>query len=145
MSCTGLPANTPFLLVEASLLVAIDPSAKPLLTGTSVTTLPGLLALISATPELNASSVAFPNSDSSGDLTYGYTVPSTQPTDPNATCPPSTEQLNSGLIGCAVAMINLETFKPVTAGTFVLSYKGQPVFPPSPTLALSASAQPHSH
>ena len=76
MSCTGLPASTSFLLVEASLLVAIDPSAKPLLTGTSVTTLPGLLALISATPELNATSVAFPNSNASGDLTYGYTVPS---------------------------------------------------------------------
>ena len=35
MSCTGLPASTPFLLVEASLLVAIDPSAEPLLTGTT--------------------------------------------------------------------------------------------------------------
>lgn len=145
MSCTGLPASTSFLLVEASLLVAIDPSAEPLLTGTSVTTLPGLLALISATPELNATSVAFPSSNASGDLTYGYTVPSSQPTDPNATCPPSTEQLNSGLIGCAVAMIDLTTFKPVTAGTFVLSFKGQPVFPPDPTLALSAAVQPHSH
>ena len=41
ISCTGLPASTPFVLVEASLLVAVDPSAKPLLTGTSVTTLPG--------------------------------------------------------------------------------------------------------
>jgi len=145
VSCTGLPANNPFLLVEASLLVAIDPSAKPLLTGTSVTTLPGLLALIAATPELNATSVAFPSSNASGDLTYGYTVPSSQPTDPNATCPPSTEQLNSGLVGCAVAMINLTTFKPVTAGTFVLSFKGQAVFPPDPTLALSATVQPHSH
>ena len=147
ISCTGLPASTSFVLVEASLLVAVDPSAKPLLTGTSVTTLPGLLALISATPELNATSIPLPlpSSNASGDLTTTYTVPSTQPTDPNAKCPPTTEQLNSGLVGCAVAMINATTFKPVTAGTFVLSYKGQPVFPPDPTLALSATEQPHSH
>ncbi len=144
ISCTGLPDSTSYLLVEASLLVAIDPSAKGLLTGTSVTSLPGLEALIAATPELNADPLTwgFPSSNANGDLTYAYTVPSTQPTDPNGTCPPSTEQLNSGLIGCAVAMIDLTTFKPVTQGTFVLNYKGQPVLPPNPTLALSIKAIP---
>lgn len=135
-NCSGFPASHPFLIVEASLLVAIDPAAKPLLTG-QATSVPGLLAIISALPELNALSVAFPNSDATGHLTYAYTVPSTQPLDPNATCPPTTQELNSGLIGCALAMIDLTSFKPVVPGTAVLSYKGQPVFPPKPTLALA--------
>jgi len=138
ITCAHLAASTPYLLVETSLLVAIDPAATPLFTG-SVTSVPGLLALIAALPELNATSEAFPFSDSKGALTYNYTIPTTQPTDPNATCPPTTEQLNAGLIGCAVAMIDLANFKPVTAGTFVLHYATQPFFPPGPTLALSSS------
>jgi hypothetical protein len=36
-------------------------------------------------------------------------------------------------------MIDLESFKPVVAGTFVLSYKGDPLFPPDPTLSLSTT------
>jgi hypothetical protein len=135
-NCKGLTASHPYLIVEASLLVAIDPAAKPLLTG-QATSVPGLLAIIAALPELNALSVAFPSSDAKGHLTFAYTVPSSQPLDPNATCPPTTPELNSGLIGCALAMIDLTTFKPVTPGTCVLSYKGQSIFPPSPTLALT--------
>jgi hypothetical protein len=138
VDCKGMPANNPYLLIETSLLVAIDPAAAPLLQG-QTTSVPGLLAVIAALPEMNALSVAFPTSDSSGVLNYNYTVPSTQPPDPNATCPPTTEEVDSGLIGCAVAMIDLTTFKPVTAGTFVLNYKGQPFFPPNPTLALSTT------
>ena len=138
IKCDGFPASHPYLLVETSLLVAIDPAAKPLLTG-QATSVPGLLGIVAALPEMNLLSVAFPSSDATGHLTYAYTVPSSQPLDPNATCPPSTQQLNSGLIGCAVAMIDMTTFKPVTTGTFVLSYKGQPVFPPQPTLAVSPS------
>ena len=129
ITCAHLAASTPYLLVETSLLVAIDPAATPLFTG-SVTSVPGLLALIAALPELNATSEAFPFSDSKGALTYNYTIPTTQPTDPNATCPPTTEQLNAGLIGCAVAMIDLANFKPVTAGTFVLHYATPAVLPP---------------
>jgi hypothetical protein len=138
VDCKGFPANHPYLLIETSLLVAIDPAAAPLLQG-QTTSLPGLLALISALPEMNALSVAFPTSNSSGVLNTNYTVPTSQPLDPNATCPPTTEELNSGLIGCAVAMIDLESFKPVTEGTFVLNYKGQPYFPPDPTLALGSA------
>ncbi|HVA02441.1 MAG TPA: hypothetical protein VMU64_01735 [Acidimicrobiales bacterium] len=136
IDCKRFPDSHPYLLIETSLLVAIDPAAAPLLTG-QATSVPGLLAIIAALPEMNATSVAFPTSNSKGVLDYNYTVPRTQPLDPNATCPPTTEELNSGLIGCAVAMIDLESFKPVTQGTFVLNYKGQPYFPPSPTMAIS--------
>jgi hypothetical protein len=137
IACAGLPKSTEFLQVELSLLTAIDPNASTLLTGGSVTSVSGLLALIATVPEINALSEAFVSSDSTGALTTNYTIPSTQPTDPNATCPPSTEELNSGLIGCAIAMIDLSTFKPVTAGTFVTSYAGDPLFPAGPTLALT--------
>jgi hypothetical protein len=34
-------------------------------------------------------------------------------------------------------MIDLTTFKPVTAGTCLLNYKGQPILPPNPTLAVA--------
>ena len=139
--CTGLTPNNPYVLVEASLLIAIDPAAKPLLTG-QVTSLAGLLALLAATPEINPQSVPvlpLPLSDGSGNFNYAFTVPSSQPPDPNATCPPSNQELDSGLIGCAVAMIDGTTFKPVMAGTAVLSYKFQPVFPPDPTVALTST------
>jgi len=138
VSCTGLAPNHPYLLVEISLLVAIDPSARPLLTGASVTSEAGLLALLSASPEINATSEGFPITNSSGAVSYNYTVPSTQPTDPNATCPPSTEQANSGMIGCAVAMLDAESGQPVEAGTFVLHWASSGgIFPPDPTLHLS--------
>jgi hypothetical protein len=136
INCKHFPANHPYLLAEASLLVAIDPAAKPLLTG-QATSVPGLLGIIAAVPELNALSLAFPTSNSSGDINFNYTVPTSQPLGPDASCPPTTEEINSGLIGCAVAMIDLESFKPVVAGTFVLEFKGDPLLPPNPTLALS--------
>jgi hypothetical protein len=44
-----------------------------------------------------------------------------------------------GLIGCALAMIDLTTFKVVAAGSALVNYKGQSLLPPAPTLALSAT------
>ncbi len=140
VACTGLSDTTPYMLVEASLLLAVDPAAKPLLTG-QATSVPGLLGLISGLPEINATSEAFPVSGLTGNLNDAYTVPTTQPTDPNATCPPTTQQFNSGLIGCVVVMINLTTLAPVTAGTFILHYKTDTsLLPPNPTLALSTGS-----
>ncbi len=141
VNCKHFPDSTPYLLIETSLLVAVDPAAAPLLQG-QATSLPGLLAIISALPEMNAQSVAFATSSSSGILNTNYKIPTSQPLDPNATCPPTTEEDNSGLIGCAVAMIDLENFKPVTTGTFVIEYKGDPFLPGNPTMALSTT-EPH--
>ncbi|HUI05316.1 MAG TPA: hypothetical protein VLZ77_17395 [Acidimicrobiales bacterium] len=139
VSCTGLTPNHPYLLVEISLLVAIDPSARPLLTGASVTSEAGLLAALAAAPEINATSEGFPITNSKGALNYNYTVPSTQPTDPNATCPPSSEQNNSGMIGCAIAMLDATSGTPVEAGTFVLHWASSGgIFPADPTLHLSS-------
>jgi Bacterial Ig domain len=139
ISCTGLPPLHPYLLVGTSLLLAIDPAAAPLLSGQLVS-LPGVLALLSALPEIDLASEALPISDLFGNLSVTWTVPAFQPLDPNAGCPPTQKEFNSGLIGCAVAMIDLTSFKPVAAGSAVFEYSGFPFLPSNPTLALSASS-----
>jgi hypothetical protein len=138
ISCKGLPPLHPYLLVGTSLLLAIDPAAAPLLSGQLVS-LPGVLALLAALPEIDLASEALPISDLFGNLNFTWTVPAFQPLDPNAGCPPTQQEFNSGLIGCAVAMIDLTSFKPVAAGSAVFEYSGFPFLPPNPTLALSAS------
>jgi Bacterial Ig domain len=138
ISCKGLPPLHPYLFVGTSLLLGIDPAAAPLLSG-EIVSLPGLLALLSALPEIDLASEALPISDLSGNLNLTWTVPAFQPLDPNASCPPTQQEANSGLIGCAVAMIDLTSFKPVAAGSGVFEYSGFPFLPPNPTLALSTS------
>jgi small conductance mechanosensitive channel len=138
IACTGLPALSPFLVLQASLLIGIDPQAAALLSGGA----PGpgtITAALAALPEIDAASFNFPVSDLNGNLSFTYTVPTIQATDPNATCPPTTPEINAGLLGCALAMVDLTTQKPVAAGSAVLEYQGEPVFPPNPTLALSAT------
>jgi hypothetical protein len=137
IDCTGLSAAHPYLVMEVSLLLGIDPRAAPLLDG-NITSLPALMALLDALPEINPAALAFPLTDLSGNLNYTYTLPASQASDPMATCPPSNAELNMGLIGCALAMIDLTTFKVVGAGSALVNYTGQPLIPPSPTLALSA-------
>jgi hypothetical protein len=137
IACTGLSALHPYLVMEVSLLLGIDPKAAPLLNG-DITSLPALMALLDALPEINPAALAFPLTDTSGNLNYTYTLPTSQASDPEATCPPSNAELNMGLIGCALAMIDLTTFKVVGAGSALVNYAGQPLIPPSPTLAISA-------
>jgi hypothetical protein len=139
ISCTGLPALHPYLLLETSLLIGIDPKAAALLSGGATPSAATLESALAALPEINPGSFAFPVSNLSGDLNETYTVPSTQPTDPNASCPPSVLEFNAGLIGCALAMVDLTTQKPVAAGSGVLEWTGYPFLPPDPTLALSTT------
>jgi len=134
VDCTGLPALTPFLLFQTSLLIAIDPNTASLLSGSvSPST---LIAVLSALPLINVEAFTFPTSDENGDLDYSYTIPSSQAPDPNASCPPSKEEFNSGLIGCALALVDLENATAVSAGSALLEYKGFDLFPPGPTLAV---------
>jgi hypothetical protein len=136
--CSGMPDSHPYLFMETSLLLGIDPKAAPLLDG-QITSVPGLLALLDSLPEINPLALTFPTSNSSGDLSFTYTLPTTRAVDPNAVCPPTTTQINDGLIGCGLAMIDLTTFKTVAAGSAVVEYQGDPEFPPNPTLALSTA------
>ncbi|HXQ61001.1 MAG TPA: hypothetical protein VN796_01635 [Acidimicrobiales bacterium] len=137
IKCTGLPALHPYLVLQASLLIGIDPKAAALLSGGSLG-LGTLEAALAALPEIDAASITPLLSDLSGSLNFTYTVPTFQPTDPNASCPPSTAEINAGLIGCALAMVDVTTQKPVAAGSGILEYAGDPFLPPNPTLAFSA-------
>ncbi|HVC70411.1 MAG TPA: hypothetical protein VNC61_09195 [Acidimicrobiales bacterium] len=139
ISCTGLSPLHPYLLLETSLLIGIDPKAAALLSG-GATPSPALLeSALAALPEINPASFALPLSDLSGTLNDTYTVPSFQPLDPNANCPPSVPEFNSGLIGCALAMVDLTTQKPVAAGSAVLEWTGYPLLPPDPTVSFSTA------
>ncbi len=138
IACSGLPILHPYLVLETSLLLGIDPKAAPLLSG-DIVSLAGLDAALAALPEINPLAVALVTSSLTGTLDYTYTVPTSQASDPNATCPPPTVQFNSGLIGCGLAMIDLTSFKPVGAGSAVLQYVGEPALPPPPTMSLSTS------
>jgi hypothetical protein len=143
ISCTGMGVLHPYLVIGASLLLGIDPAAAPLLSGQLVS-LAGLNALLKALPEIDLLSEALPISGLNGNFSLDWTVPAFQPLDPNAGCPPTQKEFNSGLLGCAVAMIDLTTFKPVGAGSAVFEYKGFPLLPPNPTLAVSpTSATPN--
>jgi hypothetical protein len=139
VSCTGLSPLHPYMLVGTSLVLAIDPAAAPLFSG-QITSLSGLMGLLSALKEIDLASATTPTSDLSGNLSTSWTVPTFQALDPNASCPPTQQEFNSGLLGCALAMIDLTTFKPVGAGSALFEYTGFPVFPPNPTLALSTSS-----
>jgi hypothetical protein len=138
ISCTGLPALHPYLVVEVSLLAAVDPQAAAALSG-DIASPSGVLGAIAAVPEINLHSAAFPVSDTSGNLTEDWTVPTAQATDPNATCPPSRQQYNSGLLGCAIAMIDLTSGGDVGAGSALMEFKGFPELPPEPALSLSTA------
>jgi len=130
----------PYLFFETSLPLAIDPKAAPLLQG-DVTSVPGLLALIQSLPEINALALSFQHSNAKGDLNFTYTLPKTNAPDPNATCPPSGQQFREGLIGCALAMIDLTTFKTVAAGSALVQFTNEQLFPLAPpTLSLSTSS-----
>jgi hypothetical protein len=138
VACTGLPELRPYLVLQASLLIGIDPQAAALLSGGGSLSTGTFEAALAALPEIDAASLTVETSDLSGDLSFTYTVPTIQPTDPNATCPPSQQEYNAGLIGCALAMVDLTTQTPLAAGSAVLEYQGFNLIPPNPTLVLSA-------
>jgi hypothetical protein len=138
IKCSGLTPSNPFIVLQASLLIGIDPEAKALLSGNSGLSPALFTAALAAVPKINPQSITTKFSDAQGNLNFDYTVPSSQAPDPQASCPPSRVQFNSGLIGCALAMVDLVTQKPVGAGSGVLEYAGFPFLPPAPTLALSA-------
>jgi hypothetical protein len=134
--CTGLAPLRPHLIFQASLLIGVDPQAKALLSGDSGLSPLLFQAALATVPAINPGSIATPISDAGGNLNHNWRVPSTQPLDPNAKCPPPTQQFNSGLIGCALALVDLTTQKPVGAGSAVVQYEGYPLLPPQPTVAL---------
>lgn len=137
IACTGLAPLHPYLLFEASLLIGIDPQAKALLSGNSGLSPLLFKAALATVQKINPGTITALTTDLSGNLGHTFTQPSTQPTDPNASCPPTRQQFNSGLLGCALALLDLTTQKPVGAGSAVVEFAGFPLLPPQPTVAVT--------
>lgn len=57
VACTGLTANNPYLVLQASLLIGIDPQAKALLSGNSGLSAAALTAALAALPKINPASL----------------------------------------------------------------------------------------
>ncbi len=57
------------------------------------------MALLTALKEIDLPSAITPISGLTGNLSFDWTVPRSQPLDLNASCPPTQQQFNSGLIG----------------------------------------------
>jgi hypothetical protein len=125
ISCTGLPipagvTTASFILAEASPLGGvIDPA-----------TAAGSEADTAALGSLTATGTAGTNT---GVGTATFTVPAAfAATDTNAKCPPTQDQVNAGLVSCAVAVVAGTT--PVNTG--LLIYTTNPT-PAAPTLHLT--------
>ncbi len=95
VSCTGLAPLHPYMLVGTSLVRAVDPAAAPLLSG-QLTSLSGLMALLTALKEIDPPSAITPISGLTGNLSVDWTVPRYQPLDPNATLSTLQSALGTG-------------------------------------------------
>ncbi len=137
ITCRGLAALRPHLIFEASLLIGIDPQAKALFSGSSGLSPVLFSAALATVDKINPNSIRPVTSDLFGNLNYTFTVPASFATDPNASCPPSQQQFNAGLLGCALAMVDLVTQKPVGAASAVMEFAGFPLLPPQPTVGVS--------
>ena len=117
ISCSGLPDSTSVVVAEASPLAGLLPSSE-------------------ASDEADLNALKFATSSSTGTLTTTYTLPTTfAANDPNAKCPPTTAQINAGMIGCAVAVAELSG---TDFGDALMEYSSQPA-PASPTLSLGST------
>ena len=138
VSCTGLPPLHPYLFVGTSLVLAIDPAAAPLLSG-HVTSLSGLMALLTALKEIDLPSATTPTSDLFGNLSVDWTVPRFQAARSQCHLSPNATRVQLGTARLRLGHDRPHRFKPVGAGSALFEFAGFPLFPPKPTLALSAS------
>lgn len=128
ISCTGMPASSSIAVVQTSGLAGVaDPSSA-------------------AAGFADQTHLVIASSDASGNFSATFVVHATgdatnpfTPTngDANATCPPSQAQINSGLVGCAIALASVATQTPLNTGTLVFASQSPPA---APTLALSPNA-----
>jgi hypothetical protein len=128
VSCTGMPASATLALAQASPLAGV---ADPASAGSGFA---------------DQTHIVIGSSDASGNFTGSFTVHATGDAtnpftpsngNPDAVCPPTTAQINAGLVGCALAIANVATLQPVNTATLV--FTGSPA-PASPTLALNPNA-----
>ena len=125
ISCAAgsFPAGSLLVIVEASGLAGIVSPASAELNEVDV----GSLKLVAA--------------GSDGSLNTTYTVPTTfSASDPNAACPATQAQINTGL-GCDLVIVNFPALSPVNEAQ--LAYQGQGT-PNSPTLKVSLKSVSHA-
>jgi len=126
--CTGLPAAATVAAAQASPLAGV---ASPSNAGSGFAdTGHVVLGTTDATGAITLTFVVHATGDATNPFTPGNA-------DPNATCPPSQAQINSGLVGCAIAVANVATQSALNTATVVFASSAAPA---SPTLALSPNA-----
>jgi hypothetical protein len=112
ISCTGLPVSTSVAIAPASTLAGI------LGTGESAQDFADIAAAnlsntTSATGTLNATF----NWPAASGTTGGFTA-----TNTSAQCPPTSAQINAGVVGCTLAIAAISTQAPLNVGTVI--FKG---------------------
>ena len=146
-TCTfnGLPNNSIINVVPGTTTLAIvcsglNPSQT--LLPAFASPLAGVLTNFSISAATALLPAGFPSSvtsDASGNLSTTKTVPTqTVASDPDATCPPSQDQVNRGLLFCAFAIADINSTNYSNA---LLQYPGQPT-PAIPSLGLAPTTGP---
>lgn len=129
VTCEGEKPHQLVLVAQASLLIGLIPGISALLGGSSgdksrlLSLLKGLPSELAALAEIAPGSLRFVTTSSTGTLDYTYVVPRFWALDPNASCPPSTQQFDEGVIGCALVMIDVNSLSVLPGGYTLLSWQ----------------------
>ncbi len=124
-------ASTATYALEASLLGGISSSTVTPTNEADTATL--------ATFARSATDTGCPAATAGLCTTTTLVVPATfAGSDKNAVCPPTQTQINAGLFGCAVAIVN-SALSPLPGGEFLITYAGQPL-PGDPTISATPTA-----
>jgi hypothetical protein len=129
VSCQGEKPHQLVLVAQPSLLIGLLPGISALFGGSSsdknklLSLLKGLPSELSALAEIAPGSLRFVTTSSTGTLDFTYVVPRFWALDPNASCPPSTQQFAEGVIGCALVMIDVNSLGVLPGGYALLSWQ----------------------
>lgn len=132
ISCTGEKANQLIVMVQSDLLIGLIPGVDSLFSLLSGSGGINLGSLLSALPtllqdlgpllgQIDLGTLHILTTNSSGDLSFNYTVPNFVTSDKNAVCPPTAQQFAEGVIGCALIMIDVSSLSLLPGGYALLS------------------------
>ncbi|MDE3007571.1 MAG: hypothetical protein KGJ10_00465 [Acidobacteriota bacterium] len=114
------------IAVEASLLATAGTSG---VLNVSEVDIPGVTTFTAS-----ATDTGCPSATAGQCTVTTFAVPATfSATDPNATCAPSTAQINDGVFGCAIAVATAQQ-APITGAEYLMTYASQSA-PAAPTIA----------
>jgi hypothetical protein len=121
--------STAAFAIESSLLGGIQTST---VTASNEADLATLVTFVASSTDTGCPAAA------AGSCTLTtFTVPATYTAaDPASACPPTQAQINAGLFGCAIAVVNAAS-APVAGGEFLVMYASQTNLPNEPTISAS--------